>query len=251
MVARGLTMERWQDVAYWPLLVASCAFIVAYSWQVIADPPFPHRGWTVLVLAITWIVFVVDYVARLVLARQRWTWFRTHVLDLLIVLLPPLRPLRLLRTLGAARARHRTTGAALRSRIAMYGALTAAIIIWFAALAELEVERHAPGATILNIGDSVWWAFVTITTVGYGDYTPVTVLGRMIAVGLMAGGIAILGVVTATVSSWVIERAAGGRDDGENATRGQIRALAAQIDALGQRLGDPADPGSSDGRSGT
>jgi voltage-gated potassium channel len=250
-----MTMERWQDLAYWPLLIASVAFVVAYSWQVIADLPFPHRGWTVAVLLVTWIIFVVDYLARLWLADHRGRWFRTHVFDLLVVLLPPLRPLRLLRTLGVARHRQQTKGDELRSRIAIYGALSAAILIWFAALAELEAERHAPGATIVSMGDSIWWAFVTIATVGYGDYTPVTILGRVIAVGLMAGGVAILGVTAASISSWIIERAAGGRDDNEAATRGQIRALARQLDALGERMGvpaaaDDADAGAPDDANG-
>ncbi|MEN2738783.1 potassium channel family protein [Microbacterium sp. X-17] len=239
MTGRGMTIERWQDIAYWPLLIASLAFVVAYSWQVIADLPYPHRGWTVAVLLVTWLIFVVDYLARFWLAPARGHWFRTHLFDLLIVLLPPLRPLRLLRTLGVARHRRQTKGDELRSRIAVYGALSAAIIIWFAALAELEAERHAPGATIVSMGDAIWWAFVTITTVGYGDYTPVTIAGRVIAVGLMAGGVAIVGVTAASISSWIIERAAGGRDDNEAATRGQIRALARQIDAFGERMGMP------------
>jgi len=240
MVARPLTAERWQEVAYWPLLIASLAFLVAYSYQVIADIPYPGRGWTVAVLLLTWIVFLVDYLARLVLAPRRWAWFRGHVFDLLIVLLPVLRPLRLLRALTLRRHPRQTQGDALRNRILVYGAATVAILIWIASLAELETERHAPGATITSMGDAVWWSFVTITTVGYGDYTPVTVWGRIIAVGLMAGGIAILGVVTATMSSWIVERANGGRDDAEPATRGQIRALSKQIDALARQRGDDA-----------
>lgn len=239
---RAQRLARWQSVSYWPLLIASLAFVVAYSWQVIADLPFPQRGWTVAVIGVTWVIFVIDYLMRLLLAEHRSAWFRAHVFDLLIVLLPALKPLRMLRALTLVRRRRPTTGEALRKRIVIYGAAAVAILIWIVSLAELEAERHAPGATIVSFGDAVWWAFVTITTVGYGDYTPVTITGRFIAVGLMAGGIAILGVVTATVSSWIIERAAGGRDDAENATRGQIRALARQIDALGEKLGVPTDP---------
>jgi voltage-gated potassium channel len=50
---------------------------------------------------------------------------------------------------------------------------------------------------------------VTITTVGYGDFTPVTVRGRIIATALMLGGVAVLGVLTATLSSWIVQRVAG------------------------------------------
>ena len=77
-----------------------------------------------------------------------------------------------------------------------------------AALGVLDAERAGPDANIVTFGDAIWWAFVTITTVGYGDYYPVTTLGRMVAVLLMAGGVAVLGVVTATLSSWIIDKAA-------------------------------------------
>ena len=55
------------------------------------------------------------------------------------------------------------------------------------------------------MGDSLWWAIVTITTIGYGDYYPVTVPGRWAAAALMVGGFAVLSMVTAAVSSWLIE----------------------------------------------
>lgn len=52
----------------------------------------------------------------------------------------------------------------------------------------------------------MWWGFATIATVGYGDYTPVTIPGRIVAVGLMLGGIVIVGIVTATVVSSLPEQ---------------------------------------------
>ncbi len=52
----------------------------------------------------------------------------------------------------------------------------------------------------------MWWGFATIATVGYGDYTPVTIPGRIVAVGLMLGGIVIVGIVTATVVSSLTEQ---------------------------------------------
>ena len=73
-----------------------------------------------------------------------------------------------------------------------------------------EIEgRHyvcTPAMTFKAQALGLWWAATTITTVGYGDRYPTTTLGRLIAVGLMLIGIALLGVVTATIAGWFIER---------------------------------------------
>jgi voltage-gated potassium channel len=89
----------------------------------------------------------------------------------------------------------------------------------------LDAERYEPGSKITTFGDAVWWSITTITTVGYGDLSPVTGTGRVIAVVLMIGGISLVGVVTATLASWIVQRVA------EEDTAMQA-ATAAQIDAL-------------------
>ena len=63
-------------------------------------------------------------------------------------------------------------------------------------------ERHSAGSNIRGYGDAVWWAMETITTVGYGDHHPTTVAGRLVASGLMVIGVALVGVITATVVTW-------------------------------------------------
>ena len=78
--------------------------------------------------------------------------------------------------------------------------------IYVLSLAVYAAERNAAGATILNYGDSVWWAIETITTVGYGDMIPVTIAGRVYASMLMLGGVVIVGATTATVISYLSEK---------------------------------------------
>lgn len=239
----GMTVDRWGRITYWPLLIAAVVFIVAYSWQVIADLQGTAYQIARALMTVTWVVFAADYAVRLTLADPRWRWFRGHLFDLTVVVVPALRPLRLLKALTVVQTRHRSAGAALRSNIAVYAAGAAGVLIWIAALAVLEAERGQPGANIETFGDAAWWAFVTITTVGYGDFFPVTGWGRIVAVLLMCGGVAVLGVVTATLASWVIEEAAQRTNDEEEpATRGQIRALRAQIEALGASRADAATP---------
>src|SRR6478672_6576215 len=65
------------------------------------------------------------------------------------------------------------------------------VIIIFGGIGVYLVEHNKPGANITNLGNAFWWAIITITTVGYGDYTPVTTIGRIIAVVVMFSGIGI------------------------------------------------------------
>jgi voltage-gated potassium channel len=188
---------------------------------------------------VTWAIFIVDYLVRFSLASPKRGWVRHHIFDLLVVVLPALKPIPLLQALTKV-PRRSSQGTALRIRIAIYGAGAALVVIWVASLAMLDAERGRPGANIENFGDAVWWSFVTITTVGYGDYYPVTPFGRTVAVGLMGVGVALVGVVTATFASWVLEFAAArSGDTDEPATRGQVRDLASQVADLSARLAQP------------
>lgn len=235
-------------MTFWPRVVASFAFLIAYSWRVILDLDGTGESVALGIMIVTWILFAIDYVVRLVLATPRGVWFRRHVFDLLVVLLPALMPVRLLSALTTVPLLQHSRGTAIRSRVGIYGAGAAAVLIWMAALGILDAERGRADANIQTFGDAIWWALVTITTVGYGDHYPVTALGRVVAVLLMAGGVAVLGVVTATLSSWIIDKAAAGSDDaGQPATRGQVRELSALIAQWGSQqtrtpTGDRAAP---------
>jgi voltage-gated potassium channel len=239
-----MTEERWFQITYWPLLIASILFIIAYSWQVIFDLTGTAETIARSFIYATWFVFITDYLVRLWLSSPRRVWFRHHIFDLLVVIIPPLKPLRLLQAFTRVASKRTSQGTALRSRISVYGAGAALILIWVAALAMLDAERGKPGANIETFGDAIWWAFVTITTVGYGDYYPVTPQGRVVAVALMIGGVAVVGVVTATFASWVLERAAARTsDDDEPATRGQIRAISKELTQITNRVsGGPSTP---------
>src|SRR6266508_1257773 len=65
-------------------------------------------------------------------------------------------------------------------------------------------KQDADGANITTFGDALWWSTTTVTTVGYGDRFPVTTGGRLIAVALMVGGIAVVGAVTGSVAAWMV-----------------------------------------------
>ncbi len=79
--------------------------------------------------------------------------------------------------------------------------LATILLILFSSIAILNLET-TPDSNITNAGDALWWSFVTITTVGYGDFYPVTLGGRIIASILMIGGIGLFGTFTAFVADW-------------------------------------------------
>lgn len=103
------------------------------------------------------------------------------------------------------------TGESCRgSRQARRLAATSALLVFVGAVVMLDVEREAEGANITTPADAFWWACTTITTVGYGDRYPVTNVGRVIAVLLMIVGIALLGVLTASIAAWFVRAGHGG-----------------------------------------
>ena len=128
-----------------------------------------------------------------------------HWYDVLVIVLPLLRPLRLLRLIPLLSVLNRRAQTGLRGRVAIYVAGGASLLAFVAAIAVLDVERSSPDANISDFGDAIWWAVTTMTTVGYGDHYPVTGIGRAVGFGLMLGGIALLGTVTATLASWLVE----------------------------------------------
>ena len=228
--------ERWSGLTYWPLAIAAAVFLVTYTAHVIGDLQAPWASATTTTIIVIWVMFVVDYVVKLRLSDNRRLWFRTHKFDLVLAVIPPLRPVRLLDAFTKLASFTRTAGNSIRARLLIYGVGSALLLMWYISLIVLQSERYAPGATIRSFGDAVWWAFCTVTTVGYGDYVPVTIPGRIAAVFLMAGGVVLVGLVVATISSWVVERASRGHDDAVPASRGDIRALTAELREAGARV---------------
>ncbi len=198
-------VERWEQRSEIPLLLLAAAFLVAYAWPIL-DPRIDHDVATFL-LVLTWTVwgaFAVDLVIRLALADQRLEYAIRHWYDVVLVVVPMLRPLRLLRLLAFARILGRSATRNLAGRVTLYVIGSAVAAVGLGALAILDAEREATGANITTFGDAVWWAATTVMTVGYGDRYPVTTEGRFVAVTLMVVGIAVVGSVTAAVAAWFI-----------------------------------------------
>lgn len=234
-----MRQQRWQRITEWPLTIAALIFLVAYAWQVIANQQGHQRVATDWVMNITWGLFILDYAVNLVTAEKRWHWFIHHLFDLAVVVLPFLRPLRLLRLVNLLHVLNRTSGVALRGRITAYVTGAVVMLIVVGSLAILDAEQNATGTEITNIGKALWWTFVTITTVGYGDLTPVTTEGRLIAVGLMISGIALIGVVTATLASWIVQAVTEEDAEHQASTKAQADRIEHKLDQILATRQDP------------
>ncbi|WP_223162718.1 potassium channel family protein [Nocardioides antri] len=246
-------VEQWERRTEVPLLLLALAFLAAYAWPVL-DPglhPTLENGLQALSWAV-WGAFLVDFGVRVSLAEQRGRYVLRHWYDVALVVLPMLRPLRLLRALAVARILGRTFAHNRAGRVTVYVIGATVATIGLGALAVLDAERADPHANITTFGDALWWAVTTVTTVGYGDFYPVSTGGRLIAVVLMLVGIALLGSITATIASWLVASAAEAEeeemeqavDESTAAVLAALDDLRRQVAALESRLdaGDPAAP---------
>jgi voltage-gated potassium channel len=228
-----------------PVMVID-ADVKSGGWQTVADV----ANWVI------WGVFAVEVVVVLGLARRRGQATRAHWLDIALVLvtfpaygvvLSSLRVLRLVRLfrlfrLGAVLTRALRSERAMTSRQAVrLAGLITVIVVVVAGAVEATVDHHDFQTT----WDGIWWAAVTVTTVGYGDITPTTVLGRIVGLVVMVVGIGFLSVLTATIASYFVklERAPEQTADADRDTAialsldQAVREISQAMGALEERLG--------------
>ncbi len=228
--------ELWEQRTEWPLAAVAVVFLVIFSVQVLARPHGEEERVLSLVSWLAWSLFVIDYIVRLSLASNRRQWFVQHLFDLLIVALPLMRPLRLLRLVVFVGVLQKAIGNAVRGRILIFTISGVVLLIYVASLAILQTERDQPGARIDSFGKAVWWAINTVTTIGSPELYPMTITGRVIAVMLMIGGITLVGVVTASLASWIVQRVADTDRAYQTATAAHVDELRDEIRMLAEEL---------------
>lgn len=232
---------RWVRRTDGPLLGLALVFLAVLLVPLLVAVPPTGRVALSVVSVLIWVTFTADYVIRLYLAPERWRFVRTHPLDLLIIVLPFLRPLRALRLLRLLRVgsvlglAHRQAQRSMHARVSAYVGAAVIVVIVVAAVAMVDAERGAEGANITTLPDALWWASTTVTTVGYGDRFPVTGLGRGIAVALMVVGIALLGVITASVAAFFVSRLQAVQE-AEERTEATLADVLAELQAVRGRL---------------
>jgi voltage-gated potassium channel len=231
-------LERWEHATAYPLTVLSVLFIVVYAWPILDPAMEPHvrRGCEIGNFVI-WALFGVEYLIRLGLARRKRTFLRTHWFDLAVLILPFLRPLRALRLVNALKVLNRRTASWTRGRLALYIAATTVLLVFVAALAVLDAERGRAGSNIQTYPEALWWGVATITTVGYGDFYPTTLEGRFVALALMIGGIGLIGFVTGSLATWIVDRISTDERPAEE-TRHDVHVLLDELRELRAEVAD-------------
>lgn len=240
LTVRAERLQVYERRSAWILTAAAVLFLAVYAWPIL-DPGLSTalvRACSIANLTI-WIVFGLDYLIRLTLAPNKRQFIRGHLLDLAVLVLPLLRPLRAVRVVTAL-ARLNRASVSVRGRTTAYVVGAVILLGFVSALAVLDAERHSADANITSFADSIWWAATTITTVGYGDQFPTTAEGRLVGVGLMIGGIALAGTITAALASWFVEQINTAEQAEADTRDEQLATLTAEIQALRADLANHA-----------
>ena len=188
------------------LTFLALAFLFAYSYPAFVVNVSPSSQ-SILdgIQWVSWVAFAADLLFGIYKASNRVQFLKRHPLEILAVILPFLRPLRLLRFISFGTLVFEKVNLGKSIAISFKVIVTALFLTYLAGIEITMAERGEPGATIQTVGDGFWWAITTLTTVGYGDIYPTTTEGRFIAVGLMVSGICVLGVISATVAAWFVK----------------------------------------------
>jgi voltage-gated potassium channel len=252
-------LQRFDTIMRLPIIVSAILPLVIVP---------ESGGWIGIVVGIvTWLVFLVDYVVH-VRHLYRYRHTRLGRFDLVVViatapwfLLPGaqlgrfvvfLRLARLIRLVVATRGSRR-----LLERLGRV-VLVALGIVFFGSLVAYYAE-HPTNPEFATVGDALWWGIVTLTTVGYGDIVPKTPTGRWAGVMIMITGIAVLGTLAGSLSSFFRLDDSGGEPEPEGAVpttdadpvlaalTAEVRALRDQLDRLAARISPPPQPATAEG----
>jgi voltage-gated potassium channel len=227
-----------ERVTRYPMAVLGIAWLVIAVVVLSTDRSGSASTGLVGALFALWIIMLAEYVVRLVVTPDRRGYLKQRWVEPATVILPPLQgwhvvgmeKMSLLVREGELRVE-----AILKHHSLFRVLIAAAGTLVLGAWLVLLFDENAKGSNIHTYPDALWWAVVTVTTVGYGDRYPVSAGGRVVATILMLVGIGLIGVLTATVASVFIK-------EHTDATKEEFKRghadLGQQLSLISDRLAD-------------
>ena len=231
-------VDSIEQVTKYPMAVLGIAWMIVAIVILTTDVNGSASRPLVGALFALWTVLLVEYLVRLVVTPDRRAYLRRRWVEPATVLVPPLQgwhfvgieKMSLLLHEGELRVE------AVLKHHSLFRVLIAATgTLFIGAWLVLLFEEDAKGSNIHTYPDALWWAIVTVTTVGYGDRFPATGGGRTVAVVLMLVGIGLIGVLTATVASVFIKEHTDANK--EEIKKGHAN-LGEQLAVISDRLAD-------------
>jgi voltage-gated potassium channel len=251
-------VDRIEGVMKYPMTLLGIAWLVIVFVVVTTDVTSSASIPLVGALFALWAILLVEYLVRLVITPDRRGYLRRRWVEPATVVVPPLQGWHLLgiekMTLLVREAQLRVE-AILRHHSLFRVLIAAAATLFVGAWLVLLFEENAKGSNIHSYPDALWWAVVTVTTVGYGDRYPTTEGGRIVAVVLMLLGISLIGVLTATIASvFVKEHTDANKEEyqkGHEDLGQQLSVISGRLADIERRLGaTPTDVPAADAAAG-
>ena len=220
-------------------LVVSLAYLSSIALQLLGG--LSYKPWFLAFDVLMSLVFAVDYGLRFYMARRklRFVFHLWNLADVLVILTPFLalrfddkwvgvfRVVRIARLLEILwkKAGYRVKRGQVKwvAEVALAIVFLGGLLVWF-------TERSHPNSSLHGAFNIVWWALVTMFTVGYGDAYPHTVFGKLGALALMFAGIALFGMLTASLASLFVE------SDDEKKAEKQRKRMQRRMKDMAQRL---------------
>lgn len=247
-------MERPPGVNGYELFIVGITLLAVLNLLLLIAPVAPEVKDVVRIIDVPFsLILLADFGMRLWRAPSKRDYILREGgwLDLLGSLPPPaLKLLRLRRTIRSIHVFRQAGGRAVirqvvRDRagsVLLATVFLVIVVVEFAGSFMVAAEAGSPEANIHTASDALWWAYVTITTVGYGDRYPTTNPGRIVGVVLMTIGVGLFGVLTSFLAQAFLS---AGRADEK-----KLDALAADVAEVRRLLLAGVRPGSGDGSAG-
>ena len=221
---REALLDRIERMTELPLMVLAFAMVPLLAAPLFWDLSPASEAVAFALDMFIWALFATDLAVKVAVAPRRVEYVRQHWLEVLIVLIPFARPLRILRLIVFGSRAYR---AAIRLAHVDFLVVYAIGLVLIVATLVMSAER-GNDSELDSFPDALWWAIATVTTVGYGDVVPVTQVGRAFAYVLMIGGIGLFGALTANFASILVRRG----DTGSAA----VAALVEEVRAMREEL---------------